>query len=801
MTNQRDDPGIESTARWAFQLGYFLLQDRRDACGVLYQAVARLYVTALTQKKRQAKQPKGEVHKKLALTPGPLLQYLIYLCAEPYEYAQEQEHQARGGGVTTEDMIVRYIKHLMLLYLEHNSFYAAVGQSCILFDFETSQAGRLYETLVQCSTVHLDTKGDYSVRDAKREIRRRLAGRFGRFVTTYDGARKEQKFVPMADAGAHFRLVKRCLHRLQPLQEVSSRGGCWHLPARFEPAACDVAELQYDEGNADPSVEQSAELRRVHVVTHPCCWARLLRASRFNYSRRHIVLPEFTMMSDENLGRRPPDGRLHPPELNPSELEGLARMLRSEARRRKGIFASQLFVTVDGEPRDSWSVGQEGEVKIKVGADARVLAVSARDEEGEVLLAQYLLQLWGSVYGREVGPASLALEGGQEFTFKSSPDPEAPGEGFVVVIGFRETELRRVALRYVARSYGRIAMRASGSWPRLPKLKVAVTACACLLGLLLISFWVARNVRRTQHPPVIVDNTARPPTTPGGGPAPEGRGDAPPGPVAAIEQPKRSASPDTGRSPSRGRASGGPPSSSGTARVKAADKTTPKILFTLQDGGGLVSLTERGGSKGLEGLPPEWRRAVEATLRARRVDRPYVPEALGGGTEMLLGAPGKAGGVIIVGPYGVIEGDRPSFRWRGPGGEVRYIVTVFDSRYNRVAQSGLLSAAEWRPSEGLRRGNTYVWKVTSLHDGKATTSPAPPAPEARFQVLGRAAADELARARRLRPGSHLVLGVLYARAGLADEAEREFRALAESNPDSSVARSLLSSVQDWRRPR
>jgi lipopolysaccharide biosynthesis regulator YciM len=43
-----------------------------------------------------------------------------------------------------------------------------------------------------------------------------------------------------------------------------------------------------------------------------------------------------------------------------------------------------------------------------------------------------------------------------------------------------------------------------------------------------------------------------------------------------------------------------------------------------------------------------------------------------------------------------------------------------------------------------------------------------------------------------------MLGVLYARAGMVDEAEREFQALVESNSNSSVARSLLLSVREWR---
>ncbi|HYY97967.1 MAG TPA: hypothetical protein VE642_05210 [Pyrinomonadaceae bacterium] len=208
----------------------------------------------------------------------------------------------------------------------------------------------------------------------------------------------------------------------------------------------------------------------------------------------------------------------------------------------------------------------------------------------------------------------------------------------------------------------------------------------------------------------------------------------------------------------------------------------------------------RGRVTGLEGLSPEWRREVEAVLQARRVQRPAQLGELGVEAEVLLGRTDGGRGADIVGPVGkVVESDRPSFRWSGPADASGYTVAVFDSHFKQVAQSGLLSVTEWTPPEALQRGTTYVWKVTTFRDGEAIVSPSPPAPEARFMVLGRAAADELARARRLRPASHLTLGVLYARAGMTDEAEREFQALAASNPDSGAARDLLLSVREWRR--
>ena len=43
-------------------------------------------------------------------------------------------------------------------------------------------------------------------------------------------------------------------------------------------------------------------------------------------------------------------------------------------------------------------------------------------------------------------------------------------------------------------------------------------------------------------------------------------------------------------------------------------------------------------------------------------------------------------------------------------------------------------------------------------------------------------------------------GVLYAKAGLLDEAEREFRADLNLHPTDESARKLLRTIKSWREP-
>lgn len=799
------DLEIESAARWAFQLSYFLLADRRDARSVLYQATSRLYVTALTQKKRQAKRPKKEVHKKLILTPRQLLQYLTYLCAEPYEGMQEQEYRAGTRTLTVEDMIVRYVKHLMLLYLEHNSFYATVGQSCILFDLGTSQAERLYEVLVQGSPAHLDTKGDYSVRDAKREIRQRLGRRFEGFLTNSEGIRGEQHFVTMADAGSHFSFVKRSLHRLQTVEEDGERWSRWHLPAHFDLMAYDLVELQYDERNADPRAEQAAELRRLHAVTHPCCWARLLRASCHNYSRRRVVLPEFNLNNYEAMDHMPPNDRQNPPELSTAEIKGLTDMLKGEARRRKGLFASQLSVSVDGSPRCSWDVYSKSVFEVRVEAGARVLEVSAQDAKGELMLAQYLLGLDGGSNTEAGEPVAITLESGQEFTFTRSHLSRA-GEGSLVTIRFRETKLHRALALYLDRRATWLGGLMRGERLTPAKLKTAI-AFATLLIVLLSGWWAARTIMRSRQTSVAdVGESVQP--LPQTSPGPTA------GPSLSAEVPRQTVEGERrdGGEPAPAEARQQQPDSSVTKPIAAPQREkavaarspehSPKIILALKDGGRLVTLDEQGRDKGLEDLPNAWQTAIRKTLLGQRVNKPAILDAVSDGAGASLRGSADDMAFNVISPVGtVVESDRPLFRWSALREAASYSVVIFDYQFNRVVQSASLSATQWTPPRALQRGATYFWQVTAIADGREILSPRAAAPEAKFAVLGQGEAEELKRARLSIPDSHLTLGVLYAQAGLLDEAEREFHLLVEANPKSLAALKLLRSLRELRRAR
>jgi hypothetical protein len=291
--------------------------------------------------------------------------------------------------------------------------------------------------------------------------------------------------------------------------------------------------------------------------------------------------------------------------------------------------------------------------------------------------------------------------------------------------------------------------RRSTQWSPLQFAGAATLAVLVMAGLAW-SIWTISRSRRTE-----IAESTRPPTT-----------SEPPAP--SVQGPIQSASPFG----------------------------SPQIAFTINDGGGQVTLDRDGNLGGLGDLSPSHQQAVRTALTAGRIGTPPELAELTKKAGVLMG--GKAEGVsfALLSPVGtVVRTTRPTFHWQPLDGASAYVVNIYDSSFSKVATSPQLSATQWTIPSSLRHGIAYLWQVTALKDGKEIKSPVQPAPEARFKILEQAKVDELERVRRAYPNSHLLLGTLYAQAGLLDDAERELRALVAANPKSSVAQRLLHNVR------
>ena len=225
------------------------------------------------------------------------------------------------------------------------------------------------------------------------------------------------------------------------------------------------------------------------------------------------------------------------------------------------------------------------------------------------------------------------------------------------------------------------------------------------------------------------------------------------------------------------------------------DNPAPAVIAQLTDGGAAISLDQQGKLSGADHLPPAYQRMVKDAFSNPRLEKSPLLVGMARPSSSLMSGDKQADTFSVIDPVGIVLlSARPTFRWTRLEGATGYVVEIYDSRFNLVAASPQLTGNSWE-SQPLKRGGVYGWQVKAIKGGQEFKSPSPPAPQAKFRILDTGKAHELVQARRRYGSSHLLLGLLYARAGLVDEAQQEFRALQKANPDSTIGRRLLENVR------
>ena len=221
----------------------------------------------------------------------------------------------------------------------------------------------------------------------------------------------------------------------------------------------------------------------------------------------------------------------------------------------------------------------------------------------------------------------------------------------------------------------------------------------------------------------------------------------------------------------------------------------PAVMAQLNDGGSVLSLDQDGRLTGADNLPPVYQSLVKKALSTQKIDRSPQLQGLSRASSALMGSD-NGPDFVVVEPVGrVLLSDRPAFRWSRAEGASGYVVEIYDEQFKLVASSAPLTVTSWTAPDRLARGHLYSWQVKTTKDGQEITAPRPPAPQAKFRVLDQTKANEIVKAKQTYGSSHLVLGLLYADAGLQREAEQELRLLLRANPNSDVAKNLLRELR------
>ncbi len=185
---------------------------------------------------------------------------------------------------------------------------------------------------------------------------------------------------------------------------------------------------------------------------------------------------------------------------------------------------------------------------------------------------------------------------------------------------------------------------------------------------------------------------------------------------------------------------------------------------------------------------------VQQVLAKGVLPIPALIKKLRPGSANLMSADNHKTTFELLSPIGtVVEGTHPILRWDKLPDAQNYIVTIADDNLNIITRSLALTSTEWQVPMALERGKIYQWEVLAATSNEKTiVAPPPSAPEAKFQILAADTFSSLQQARKRYAKSPLELGILYARAGLLEDAEQSLRQAART---SATARKLLRTLK------
>ena len=487
----------------AFRLAYFIHGDARLALGIAAEALSKLEVTASAQDKRLYYSPAGRsrspaLRTKIFLNELHLLQRLVYLESETHE--RNQESDQASSGLSEEDMVVRFVKHLVRITLKRNSFYVALGLSRLLHSYTTAEAMNIYNLVVQDPD---RVRDDYYYRSRKKQLMHEMHERFSGLIKTLRGHRGEERFEPCEDQSKQSDLVKKCLDAFTPWDTSCV------LPAKIDPISDELKPLAFK--SDDPDQEHPIELNRIHSLTHPSCYAQLTGALRCDPPDQRLSVPRFFMDSGKRESG-PPRNRFEDRRLSQEEAASIANAVNQAADRRRRASAGLLSVTVDGTERARLDTRSERSVRLEVEEGAELIEVHARDTTGLVLLAAHLLQHDDSPTSA-TQTSSITLEGGQKISFSISLNKNSAGllDGATVDVRYKETNPARAAMNALT-----LAMnRALAPFLTTPRTRILVPAgfLAMLVVGVVVMLALLSRPTNDKRPTVSQGPSTNPPQT------------------------------------------------------------------------------------------------------------------------------------------------------------------------------------------------------------------------------------------------------------------------------------------------
>jgi hypothetical protein len=176
----------------------------------------------------------------------------------------------------------------------------------------------------------------------------------------------------------------------------------------------------------------------------------------------------------------------------------------------------------------------------------------------------------------------------------------------------------------------------------------------------------------------------------------------------------------------------------------------------------------------------EWDALVAAAVKSGSLPLPADLVMLYAANDIVRGPEGDAARVQPAGK--VVDDVRPRFSWPARDGAT-YTVFIFDGP-REIVRSRALRETQWTPERALPRGRLLTWQVEAARGDLVETLPHPPAPPASLRIASERDHRDLDHARQRYGDDDLLLGVLYARAGMLDESAAALRRAVRTHPEA-----------------
>ena len=505
----------------AYDLAYFIHVNKETACFVAEDALDHLPV--MLGKQGSYRKPSGllsgfwkggersrPIRRTIKLSEPQMLQWLVYHHSESWERETE-----RGEGLylpTEEDMIVRYLEHLVFTTLRLGSFYVSLAICQLLHEFDRRQTRLFYDILTQSDSARMKDMG--YIGKQRLELLRKISHRFDGMIEITKTPRGERQIVTQPTTGSIFTLVNECLRSFTP----------WETDCIIESGfdVTDIPGLYFSGAETD---EDRIEMARIHTVVDPGCFAQFADGLR-QYARalpddsldkgcnfdstNQLGVPKFSNFS----GGSSRGDRFPPPPLTKADYVRLQRTLEARARRRKIFIPNQLFVYLDSMQTQSIDLSRTNRIEFSIDTDTGVIEVCGWDGEETFTLATLLVEFDRIPIGGAFRDA-VVLEGGQKVEVQLTPIRNVSGEveSAQVMVSYAETRLMRLI-------FGPKRAEQPETWERQrQRYAWVLKACVALALATAVAIFVWLQLRPTKEQ-VSPPQQAEQPSTPEEKPVP-----------------------------------------------------------------------------------------------------------------------------------------------------------------------------------------------------------------------------------------------------------------------------------------